>query len=312
MLLLLFSHLCYNQSCLSLFETTLTGLAVLLRIFSNSAANVFQKKLTAKGQHPLLVNFLTYLFLSLICLLFAFSVKWTALPKTFWLYAVLGGVAGALGNGFLVKALQHGDLSVLGPINAYKSVVGMVVGIFLLGEVPNLWGLLGVALIVYGSYFVLGTTDEGVSWALLRRPEIQCRIWALVLTAIEAVFVKKVILASSVLVAFIGWCWFGALFSFLLLLITRLHFKAEFAKVGKAALTPYLLLVLCIGTMQATTNYAFAHMPVGYALSLFQLSTMVSVMLGHRLFGEKEVWKKLIGAFIMLIGSVLIILLQGK
>lgn len=309
---LLFVHLCLNKSYFSLFETTLTGLAVLLRIFSNSLGNVFQKKLTAKGQHPLLVNFLTYLILSLVCLLFAFSVNWASLPNAFWLYAVLGGIAGALGNGFLIKAVQKGDLSVLGPINAYKSVVGMLVGVFLLGEIPNLWGLLGVALIVYGSYFVLGTTEEGFSWALLRRREIQYRVWALVLTAIEAVFVKKVILASSALVAFIGWCWFGALFSFLFLFVYGLRLNTEFNKISKATLPAYFLLVLCIGTMQATTNYAFAHMPVGYALSLFQLSTIASVLLGHRLFGEKEVWKKLIGAFIMLIGSVMIILLRGK
>jgi valyl-tRNA synthetase len=49
---------------------------------------------------------------------------------------LLGGLVGALGNAFLVKAIQNGELSVLGPINSYKSVVGVVVAVFLLGEVP--------------------------------------------------------------------------------------------------------------------------------------------------------------------------------
>jgi drug/metabolite transporter (DMT)-like permease len=51
-------------------------------------------------------------------------------------------------------------------------------------------------------------------------------------------------------------------------------------------------------------------MPVGYALSLFQLSTIVSVLLGHRLFQEKDIRKKLIGTAIMIAGSVIIILFK--
>jgi drug/metabolite transporter (DMT)-like permease len=64
--------------------------------------------------------------------------------------------------------------------------------------------------------------------------------------------------------------------------------------------------------MQFTTNYAFGHMPVGYALSLFQLSTIVSVLLGYRLFQEQNIQKRLIGSLIMIAGSVVIILLADQ
>lgn len=217
---------------------------------------------------------------------------------------------GGLGNGFLVKALQKGELSVLGPINAYKSVVGIIVGIFLLGEVPNVWGLLGVALIVYGSYFVLDTTAEKFTWALLKKPEIQFRLWALILTAIEAVLTKKIILASSLAATFVAWCVFGGLFSLLLLPLYKVPVKQRDQPVNRLQIVDYCYLLACIGVMQLTTNYAFANMPVGYALSLFQLSTLVSVLLGYKVFGEKDVRKKLLGAVIMLAGSLLIILLK--
>ncbi len=291
-------------------EAVLISAAVALRILSNPLANVYQKRLTARGHHPLLVNFLTYFLLSLLCLTVAFSIQWSKLPTAFWLYSMLAGIVGALGNGFLVKALQKGDLSVLGPINSYKSIVGIIVGIFLLGEVPNVWGWLGCALIVYGSYFVLDTTAERFSWALLKKPEIQFRLWALVLTAIEAVLTKKIIQASSILVATIGWCWFGAFFSFFLLFVYRLNVKKEVEKIQRSDASKYLILIACIGTMQFTTNYAFAHMPVGYALALFQLSAIISVLFGYRIFGEKDIRKKLIGSAIMIAGSVIIILLK--
>lgn len=288
----------------------LTAIAVLLRVLSNPLANVFQKQLTVKGAHPLLVNFLTYFGLSILCVFIAFGMDWNLLNRSFWVYSVLGGIAGALGNGFLVKALQSGDLSVLGPINSYKSVVGIITGIFLLGELPNAWGLLGIALIIYGSYFVLDTTEDKFTWSLLKRKEIQYRIWAMVLTAIEAVFVKKVILASSVMHSFLSWCWFGALFSFFLLLFNKKEMVHQ-VKNAYLHLTKYSFLILCIGVMQLTTNYVFSNMPVGYALSLFQLSVLISVLLGYKVFKEQNIRKKLIGSVIMIIGSVVIILLKN-
>jgi drug/metabolite transporter (DMT)-like permease len=290
----------------------LTATAVLLRILSNPLGNVFQKQLTKKGSHPLVVNFLTYLILSFGCIFLAIDVRWSSLPFQFWFYSILGGLAGGTGNGLLVKALQSGDLSVLGPINAYKSVVGIIVGIFLLGELPNIWGILGVAMIIYGSYFVLDTTEDRFSWGLLKRKEIQYRIWAMILTAIEAVFIKKVILSSSTVISFISWCWFGAIFSFLLILLYKTNISSNRSGIRLSDTNKYLYLVLCIGTMQFTTNYVFDNMEVGYALSLFQLSTIVSVVLGYKFFQEKNIRQKLLGSIIMIAGSVLIILLKGK
>ena len=293
-------------------QTILITIAIALRILSNPLANVFQKQLTTKGNHPLIVNFLSYFLLSVCCGVLAFFIKIPYLNHDFWLYSILGGVAGAVGNGFLVKALHLGDLSVLGPINSYKSVVGIIFGIFLLSEIPNVWGVLGIALIIYGSYFVLDTTDEKFSWKLLKRPEIQFRIWAMVLTAIEAVFIKKIILASSTTVAFMSWCIFGALFSFVMLFFYRINVKAEFRKTVKINyLNTFLLLIGCIGTMQFTTNYILDYMPVGYALSLFQLSIIISIFFGYRFFREKNIAKKMVGSVIMIIGSGLIILMKN-
>ncbi len=291
-------------------DAVFISLAVLLRIFSNPLGNVFQKQLTSKGINPLFVNFQTYFLLSIVCLLISAFIHWPVLPRQFWVYSVLGGMVGALGNGFLVKALQFGELSVLGPVNSYKPVVGIIGGIFLLGEVPGLWGIAGMALIIFGSYFVLDTTKERFSLALFKKNDIQFRLLAMILTAVEAVFVKKVILVSSSAIAFISWCCFGALFSFALLLIYRLDIKKEVTKIGNSDFGKFILLILCMGTMQFTTNYTFEHLDVGYSLSLFQLSAIVSVLLGYRFFREQDIPKKMVGSAIMIIGSVVIILLK--
>ena len=288
----------------------LTLFAVIIRILVNPFSNVLQKQITIKGQHPLFINLFTYLVLAIISTVFIFDVSVQSLDSSFWWYSLAGGITGALGNGFIIKALEKGDLSVLGPINAYKSIIGMVFAYLLIKEVPNTWGLLGMALIIIGSYFVLDTTEEKFSWKLFKTPAIQYRLAALILTGIQAVLDKKVIEHSNLEIAFAGWSIFGAGFSFVFILFTKVSIKQEINKFNTSILLKYALLVTTVGLMLASTNYTLSHMPVGYALALFQLSILLSVVLGYRLFNELHLAKKLMGASIMIIGSAMIILLK--
>ncbi len=288
---------------------TTTLLLLLLRILSNPIGNVFQKKLAERQNHPLFVNFFTFLLLAVLSLVAAPWADWTVVSIHSLKYATLAGVFCAVGNSFMLKALRGGDLSVLGPINAYKSVIGVVMGIILLGEMPNVWGLVGMGLIIGGSYFVLDTVEGRCSPALLRNSHIRYRLLAMLLTAIEAVFIKKVILYSSPLVSFFFWSWFGAAFS-LLLCLTKVNIRHEMERLKRRHLRAYLAIVLCLGTTQFTAGYIFARMNVGYALALFQLSSIVSIVLGWRIFRERDIRKKLVGAVIMLLGSTILILLN--
>jgi uncharacterized membrane protein len=287
-----------------------TLLAVIIRILVNPFSNVLQKQITLKGQHPLFINLATYTLLAFISVFLIYDISIQSLDTEFWIYSIAGGITGALGNGFIVKALEKGDLSVLGPINAYKSIVGMLFAFIIIREVPNIWGLMGMGFIIVGSYFVLDTTEEKFSWQLFKTPAIQYRLAALVLTGIQAVLDKKVIEHSNLEIAFAGWSIFGAGFSFVFILFTKVSIQKEFKIVDRAILVKYFLLLLTVGLMLASTNYTLSHMPVGYALALFQLSILLSVVLGHRFFNELHLFKKLMGATIMVIGSALIILMK--
>lgn len=289
----------------------LLSLAILIRIFSNSFSNVFQKQLTSKGYAALQINFLSYFLLAIASISVCMFSGIPVFTREFWIYSLMGGLVGAVGNAFLVKALAKGELSVLGPINAYKSIVGLIAGIVLLGEYPGSWGLAGIGLIITGSYFVLNTPAEPFSLALFKKKEIQYRFIALLLTGIEAVLVKRVIVESSPGWAFASWCVFGAVFSFLLLRIFRSGKQRVPIKWDRFSVYRLLLLVLCVAAMQYTTNYTLSKMPVAYALALFQLSILLTVLLGKRLFNEGNLKTKLIGSFIMIAGSVLILLREA-
>lgn len=281
-----------------------TIIATILRIMSNSLANVCQKQLTEKQIGAFFINFVMYFGLTICCVPFIFKTNFSVLSYNVWINAILGGLCGAFGNSYLVKALENGELSVLGPINAYKSVVAMVVGVLLLHEIPSLIGIFATFLIIWGSYFVFDTQDEGFSLALLRRKDIRYRIYALICTAIEAVFVKNVILLSDINTSFFFWCFFGMIFTGLLALKNgQTKVSLNFSIVKKL-----LFIIILMGTMQYSTNYVFSKINVSYGLALFQLSTIVSVFLGWHFFNEGQIKKKFLGSIIMVVGAVMLIL----
>ncbi|CDE60200.1 uncharacterized protein BN657_02011 [Fusobacterium sp. CAG:439] len=274
-------------------------IAIFIRVAANSLSNVFQKKLAFEGENPINVNFINYLLLSLFSIPLLFFVDFTGINLTFLLYALAGGLTGAVCNCFMVMALEKGELSVLGPINSYKAVIGLIFGMLILHEIPNMYGIMGILLIISGSYFILESPKA------LMKKDIQYRIYALIFSAIEAVFIKKVIILSSITASFITSSFLGAIFSFI---IMNIFSSSKLQLPVKRHSIMYILTALCFGLMTFTTAYVFKYMNVGCALSLFQLSIIINVILGYKLFNEKNLIKKLFGSLIILIGSATILI----
>lgn len=285
--------------------------ALVCRILSNPVANALQKQLVQK-KSAILINWYSYLFLSLFCLLVSINSssniqivkEFLTYGLDFWFYVALAGILCTLGSICLIKALQIGDMSVLGPINSYKSIVGLVFGVILLGEIPSITGLAGVLLIVAGSWFIFDTVNEGFSFKLFLRKDIILRFCALFFTGCEAAVLKKIILMSSVWESFILWCFSGFIFTLLIFLV----FNVKIQLLTKKELIKCFFIALCLGVMQFSTNFVFEKMNVGLALALFQLSTLVSVILGYKIFQEQQILKKVLGSIIMIAGTCLILL----
>lgn len=280
-----------------------TVAALGVRIFSNPIANLVQKILSEKHS-AILINLYSYAFLSLFCLAPAISNDWSEYGISYWMYASLAGVLCTLGSVCLIKALQCGEMSVLGPVNSYKCVVGLILGGMILGEIPSILALVGVVLIIFGSWYVFDTVDGGFKPSLLLRKDIMLRFCALFFSGCEAVVLKKIILMSSIMESFILWCFMGLVFSLVLLCCFRRKF--ELLKLKEFSLT--VIIALMLGLMQYSTNFVFERMNVGLALALFQLSTIVSVVFGYKVFHENDFWKKILGSVIMIVGSCLILL----
>jgi drug/metabolite transporter (DMT)-like permease len=285
-------------------------LVVLLRIVSNPFSNVFQKALTRKTADPLFIICATHGLLSLVCVP-ACLLCWGGLPGEFWANIAICAILAVAGNALIVKAVELSDLSVLGPINAYKAVVSLIPGMILLHEMPGVGGLAGIALIVGGSYFLVdrsGTESSGGVFARLFSDRgVQYRLAALVLSAIEAVFLKKALLVSSPLITFVFWAVLGFGVALAAMMVLKSGELGHEVGIFKASRREYLLLFVTTGVMQLCTLVSFQALQVGYALALFQTSSLISVILGYRFFQERHVFQRLVGSGVMVAGAVLII-----
>jgi drug/metabolite transporter (DMT)-like permease len=288
-------------------------LCVLVRCVANPYSNVLQKLLARRAADPLFIICATHGLLSLACLPLVLAF----LPPRsgeFWLNISASAALAVAGNVLLVQAVKRCDLSVLGPLNAYKAVVSLVPGMIFLGEVPGVMDLSGIGLVVAGSYGLVDrdrTAARGSALARLFRDRgVQYRVAALVLTATEAVFLKRALLASSWLVTFAVWSLLG--FGISVVAVATLpsgRVRHEFS-VLRGSKRAYLTLFVTTGLMQLATVVTLEWLHVGPALALFQTSALLSVVLGYQVFRERHVLKRLVGSAVMAAGAALIIVGQ--
>ena len=280
-----------------------TIIALCLRITSNPAANAVQKILSEKHS-AIMINLYAFGFLSLFCLYPASLNNWSSYNLEYWNYVLLAGCLCTLGSICLIKALQYGEMSILGPINSYKCLVGLLFGYILLGEIPSIRGIIGTLLIIFGSWFIFDTVKTDGFFKILFRKDIFLRLCALFFTGFEAVVLKKIILLSSPKESLILWCFSGFIFTLLLAIL----FKVKLKKISKKDTLLTLLIAICLGIMQYSTNIVFEKINVGLSLALFQLSGIISILFGYFIFKEHRLRKKLLGTVIMIAGSCLILL----
>jgi drug/metabolite transporter (DMT)-like permease len=284
---------------------------VLARIVSNPVSNVFQKLLTRKGATPLFIILATFSLLSLFCAPLILW-QWEACDPRFWLDVTLCALLAVAGNVTLVAALQRSDLSVLGPINAYKSIVSLLPGILLLHEIPTLAELAGIALIIFGSIIVVGRdqqTRQFTFGSLFRERGVQLRFAALVFSAVEAVFLKRALLESTPVMTFGFWAILGFGCSAVVLIFTSActQIRSDVARMS-ANWMDYAALAFTTGVMQLSTLITLNAFAVGPALALFQTSTILTVILGRTVFTEGHFFRRTIGSIVMIAGAVIIIL----
>lgn len=283
-------------------------LVVLGRLLFSAFSNVFQKQLTHRGLHPFFIVFASYVVLAVICLPLLWTFNPFQLSSHFWINIFFAALLDMAGTLFLVMSLSKTDLSVFGPLNAYKVVISMLLALVFLGEVPSLQGFIGVFVIVAGSYFLFPPkASQGRIWHLFLQRGVQFRFLSILLFSVGTLPLKNAVVDGGALPTTVFWCLLGLpLAGLAQLLFVHDNFKADMA-LAKNQVYPIVYLGCLIFLMQFMTMLVFSQLLVAYSLALFQLSMVLQVFLGYRIFNEKHILRRLAACLVMVAGSLLVL-----
>lgn len=290
------------------------ALLVTARIAATNWANVFQKQmLLSRSVTPLALVTSMWGWITLMTMPWWLS-SWDR-SAAFWGWMILACLLEVPGNVLLLRSLRTTELSVFGPLSSFKPVISLLVAFVIFGERTSSYGLLGVLIVLIGTLWLTTEPSDGAVMLTraARRAGVRDRLMAVLLTAVASVFMKQALPHASQLQVVAVWC----VLSYVIAWVwknfdqTNVVLREVFPKHGTSAI-PLIRLIgvaTAILIMQGCTIALFARMPVGYALALFQIGSLVSVVLGHRLFGEAHLVRRLLAASVMVVGAVIIVLM---
>lgn len=281
---------------------------VLGRLLFSAFANVFQKQLTHRGLHPFFIVFASYVVLGVVSLPLLWTFVPFALGQEFWLNIFLAALLDMAGTLFLVMSLSKTDLSVFGPLNAYKVVIAMLLAMVFIGEVPSAQGFAGVAIIVAGSWLLFPPSQhEGRLLSLLRKRGVQYRFLSILLFSIGTLPLKNAVIEGGALPTTVFWCLIGLpLAGLAQWLFVHEHFAPDLER-AREQVPDFLYLGCLIFLMQYMTMLVFEQLLVAYSLALFQLGMVLQVFLGYRIFNEKHLLRRLGACLVMIAGSLMVL-----
>lgn len=290
---------------------------IIGRVLASSGSAALQKRMAARGLAPTTI-FATGI--GVLALVLAPVAVWHPLaghPRNFWIYVALAVLLDVPGNILLAKSFHEGELSLVGPLAAYKPALGLAFAALWLGEKPSAAGLLGVAIVLSGTLF-LAPGGQRAGWRALRAlaadPGSRWRTLSIALTAIQSVFGKAAINLSSAVDLFLAWTWASALAA---AAIWACIWLGPGARIGDArqesrrAAQQWKSVLSLAGLFLALALLSaliLERMYVGYALALFQLSALLNVALGRSLFAEGHAASRAFASAVMIAGAAILIL----
>jgi drug/metabolite transporter (DMT)-like permease len=219
--------------------------------------------------------------------------------------------AGALLNAAAVvqfmRAIAASDLSLSVPFITFTPLFLLVTSPLMLGEVPTPAGMLGVALVVFGAYWLnaegAGRGPLAPFKAMLTRPGPRRMLSTAFLWSITSNLDKIGVTASAPIF------WVLCVNALMALLLTPLALRH-----GARALLPQWRALLPIGVFNALTvslqMVAIQLTLVAYVIAVKRTSAVITVLLAHLLFAEGQLGRRM-GAVVTMVVGVAVISLSS-
>jgi drug/metabolite transporter (DMT)-like permease len=130
--------------------------AMLLALGSavlTSSAMISMKNLSSTEPPTRIVFY--FMFFGTLILLPGAAYTWETptLTQTGWLF--LAGVLGAIGQDFLARAYDAGEVSIVAPFDFMRLPVAAILGFLVFSEIPDQWSIIGTLIIISSAVYLL-------------------------------------------------------------------------------------------------------------------------------------------------------------
>lgn len=211
-----------------------------------------------------------------------------------------------------LQAIKLSALSLLAPINSFAPAFTTFIAIFILNEVPAPKKLLGILIIVLGSYFLnIKDVKRGILSPIKRLfsdKGVKLAFVANFLWAVTPIFQKQAIFQTTPITPLFA-SFAGVIF--VTMLVTPYILKKESKQIVPAIKQNigWLIVIGFFGTLaQLAAFITFSQTNVGYAVAIFRISAIFTILFGAVFFKEKRISERLLGASIMIAGTLLLVL----
>jgi len=221
-----------------------------------------------------------------------------------FMYACFSAFFFSLYQLFVASAYEYGDVSLIYPITTSSPLFIVILSYLILGEIITIQGFFGILMIIFGCFLMNMTKGKG-------KFELRAVIFAFIAALIysfgainDKIGVTKIdpILYIYIMMVFLAI--FSPIFSIFFLRFQKKDNINE--KEEKINWKLLILASLTISLSTATFRLGLIGMPIAYATSIRQVSSLFGLLIGIYFFKEKSGFKRFIGCMVILLGVVLI------
>ncbi len=286
------------------------AVALISAVFSALAA-LLEKKVLFK-QEPISFTFVLSLFNLALASSFLFFFDINTIASFPLLVLLLKSGLNALGFLMVMYAIKNLELSECLPLLVLTPGFIAIFGFIFLGEVLSLIQILGLVLMIAGIY-VLGLEDKQRMLDPFRKL-VKIKAYRYIFAAL-ALFTVTSLLDRFILVrqklAPEAFMFYQHLFFALIFLVVFLFSGDRMAKLTKNIKLSWVMIVLLA---VVTIIYRYSEIlavkaapATALAIVLKRLSVLFAVIIGGRLFNEKNLLRKSMATAILIIGAVLVV-----
>ena len=237
-----------------------------------------------------------------------FFIEIPDITPGFWIAILVSGTLNIATAILYLKAIKLADLSLVIPLSTFTPLFLLITSPLIVGEFPNIFGLIGILLIVFGSYILnIKEKKDGLFSpfkALVSNKGAQLMLLVAFIWSITSNFDKIGLQNSSPI-------FYGiAINIFITIGITPFVLfksKKNIKQIPKN-LKSLIPVGIFHGLMIIFHMIAISMTLVAYLISIKRTSAIISVLFGVIIFKEKGLKERILGVIIMIIGVLCIML----